>query len=384
MVVNIKDLSWGSYGGYEGCAYYGRNFYTATPADDFNTKCFAVVASSEGALSSVNMYDRGIISVGAIQWTELTDNKVSEMIGFVAQEYGVELVMKHLKPALDMSGATFRQNAAGKYRFFIGSVEVRGETFARQLFCGGSGRVGTWTDASRLQARTWCAAVATLFQDPDAMRGQIDFTSPQLRPRFITPTVAGLLFGPDSSEVGWSGAVKAFAVAYGVNLPAIVSRVIPLVVASSKYPKWSREWSLDVIKGLVFLSGIKIWPARYNANRPLIEKLFGVELPKTAIELSQAAWRTVDPATVVTPPPPSNEPPPPPEEDVSRPADVIVRPVIEDTVTRPSKDTVVMNATKDDVETTSPFIMLLQWLPMLFGFVGQAINAAVHFFRGTR
>lgn len=375
-MVSINQLSWGSYGGYEGPAFYGRNFYTAQPDDSFNTKCFAVTASGEGALASINMYDRGIISVGAIQWTELTDNKVSEMIGYVATEFGSELVTKYLQPALDLSNATFGQNPAGKWRFFLAGVEVKGESLARALFLGCSGRVGSFNDATRLRARTWCAAVASLFQDPNAMKGQIDFTAPQLRPRFITGNVAAILFGPDSTEQGWSGAVKAFAVAYGVNLPAIVGKVIPIAVAGSKYPKWSREWSLDVIHGLVFLGGIKIWPARYDANRPQIERLFGVELPKNAVELSKKAWKTVDLATVETPPAPPEVILPPPDEVIERKNEVVTPP--------PASQIVVMRATKEDVDTSSPFVMLLQWTPMLFGFVGQIVNTVIHWIRGSR
>lgn len=375
-MVSISQLSWGSYGGYEGCAYYGRNFYTATADDDFNTKCFAITASSEGALSSINMYDRAIISVGAIQWTELTDNKVSEMIGFVAQQYGPELVLKHLQPALDLTGATFQKNGTGKWRFFMSGVEVKGQTAARQLFCGGSGLVGSWTDVTKLRARTWCAAVASLFQEPDAVRAQIDFTAPQLRPRFVMSNVATLLFGADSSETGWSGAVKALVVAYGINLPAVVGKVIPGAVAASKFPKWSREWSLDVIYGLVFNGGIKIWPARYNAKRAHVERLFGIVLPKDATELSKRAWKTVDPTTVATPPVPPEVILPPPEDVIERKNEILTPP--------PASQIVVMRATKDDVEASSPFVMLLQWAPMLFGFVGQILNSFIHFFRGSR
>ena len=392
-MVALSNISWGSYGGFEGPAYFGKKFYTPSQEPSFNEKCFAVVASAEGACDSINMYDRAVISVGAIQWTELTDNKVSELIGYVAEnvEGGEQLVLDNLAPALTMSGAEFKLNAQGKFRFFVSGVEVKGETLARQMFCGGSGRVGSWTNDTKLRAKTWCMCIANLFQNEEACKAQAVFTAPQLRKRFVWKNGEKLLFGPDSPEDGMGGAVKALLVGYAINLPAVADKVIASAVAASKYPKWSNEWCLDVMYGLAMTSGVSIWPGRYDAKRVPLEKFFGVTLPKNSSELAKRAWQKHAPQVKPAAPPvvshpvqqPTPEPQPVPLQALPEPP-VAVQPIEQQPSKQeqPAAEIVLIRPDGIPVKHESPFMAVLQWFPMLFGAIGQFVSWLVHLIRG--
>lgn len=389
-MVTVANIGWSAYGGYEGPFFYGSNRYVAPENATFNDKCFAVVASSEGTMQSINMYDRAIISVGAIQWTELTNNKVSEMIGYVASRCGAQLVLEHLAPALKASGAEFKQNAAGQFRFFFGDTEVKGEGLARRLFSNGSGKKGTWTDNNKFHAKTWAACVANLFAVPEAAQAQVDFTAPKLR-SFVLKNAEKILFAPGTPESGIQGATKAILVGYAINLPAVADKIFANANAASKYPRWSEQWCLDIMYGLALTSGVDIWPARYNAKRASLEKYFDVVLPKNSTELAKRAWHSTPPdqvkAPVLVPPPVVKPMPQPPVVTVPVPPPVtpeITEPVIiEEPPKVEEKTPEVVLQGPDEVaikeETTK---RVLQWLPMSFGFVWQLINWLIHLIRG--
>ena len=51
--------------------------------------------------------------------------------------------------------------------------------------------------------------------------------------------------------------------------------------------KWSKEWSINLLKQLTFGPSVTIYPVRYNVIRPKIEEIWHIELPKTAKDLDQ-------------------------------------------------------------------------------------------------
>lgn len=387
-MVTIANIGWSSYDDNEGPFYYGSNYYKIPEKEiSFNDKCYAVIASSEGTLSSINMYDRAIISVGAIQWTELTNNKVSEMIGLVATRLGVDFVLNHIQPALTLSGGTFKQNAAGDFRFFIDEKEVKGESLARKLFAGGSNKKGSWTKTNITLAKTWAMCVANLFYEPEAAEVQIEFTAPQLR-GFVYGEASKIFFEKDSPETGLGGAVKAIVVAYAINLPAVACSVAARSAKASKYPKWSDEWCLDVMHGLAVTSGVKIWPARYNAKRPVLERLFNIVLPKDANSISSLSWRKTPPTqvkpVVLVPKPVPVAVAPKPQEKLPEPVVVIPeqdqRPA--NITEHPATELVLIRPDGAAVKPESPMMALLQWMPMMLGFWGHFINWLIHLVRG--
>jgi hypothetical protein len=331
-MVNIKDIGWGSYGGYEGPRYIGSKKFILPPNATFDQKVMSVVSASEGNAGSVNMYDRAIISVGFIQWIELGQYSVSDMIGYIADKCGIDLVENKLRPALTMSKATFKKTLQGRWRFHIvdgtgKEVAVQNESASRWLFARGSGKVGTWTEVNKVWAKMWAAAIADLFEDDAAVAAQVEWTVPQLKARFVGSTGKSVVFAPGTSYEGYAGALKALLVAYGVNLPAVAEKVVSAAIARSKFPKWTRQWCLDLMHDLALASGVSIWPGRYNYKRASLEAAFGIKLPKNSAELAQRAWAKEPLETLPLPAPPLPPSPVEPREahETTLPtADVVV------------------------------------------------------------
>ena len=185
------------------------------------------------------------------------------------------------------SGTTFQKNAKGRYRFFFN--DPRGEVDTadkqRQLFYkNASGLKGGWDAESTLYAKLWAASVANVLAQPDAQTAQIEYTVPKLL-NFIVPAAKAILWDGLPNEQ-WVGALRAVTVSYAVNNPAVTGRQFASFLASNPTaPKWSPDWCIGAIKQMCFGPGISIWPARYNAIRPVVERLYGVDLPDFAQEL---------------------------------------------------------------------------------------------------
>lgn len=295
MTVMIKDIGWGTYLDREGPRYIGNKHFVMPQNPTFDQKVMSVISASEGLASSINMYDRAILSCGFIQWIELGQYSVSNMIGYVAETCGIELVEQHLHPALLMSKATFKKTDQGLWRFHIpdpngNEVVVNTETLSRYMFTRSSSKIGTWSETNKLWAKCWAASIADLFEDDAAVAAQVAWTVPQLKANFVLRQGKAIVFEEGSSYDGYAGVIKALLIAYGVNLPAVAERVIATAAARSTFPKWTKQWCLDLAHDLALTSGISLWPGRYNYKRPALEAAFGVELPKNASELALRAW----------------------------------------------------------------------------------------------
>lgn len=331
MAVTVDKIGWSAYKDYEGPFFHGVQGFTLPSNPSEADSYLAVITAAEGGhYDAINMYDRGIISVGVIQWIESGQYSVSSMLGFVAEKCGIDAVMVPLKPALDMCNATFKKNAKGQWRFFFNDVkgEVDSLEKTRILFLGCPGLKGTWTPEAKVRAKTWAACVANVWSTEDARRAQNDFTKPKLLPWFVLPEAKATLFGPEPGD-GWVGALRAAYVSFGVNLPSIANAQLKLAVANLKSQKWSADWCTGVLKQLTFGPNIGIYPLRYNGIRPVLEQIWGVSLPKTAKDLQ--AWQEPEP-TVVEPPdapeapaqpppdavPEAHEPTPEPPQDVPK------------------------------------------------------------------
>lgn len=342
-MVMIKDVSWGSYGGYEGSYFAGSQKVSLPEDPTFDEKLLYVISSAEGKYDSINMYDRAICSVGAIQWIELGQYSVSDMIGYVAETCGIDLVEEKLRPALTMAKATFKKTEKGKWRFHIPhpktneEVPVETEALSRWMFARGSSKIGSWTDVNKIWNRCWAAAIASLFQDSRAIAAQVKWTAPQLLSRFVLVNGKKHLFPAGSSFDGFPGALKALHISYGVNLPAVAEKISNSAVARTKFPKWSKQWCLDIIHDLVLTSGVGIWPGRYNSKRPALEKAFGIELPKTHTDLAKRLW-TKEPIELLlgveTPKLPPVDSAVLPEE---KPYNLVVHRAEEDKIERPAE-----------------------------------------------
>ena len=291
MTVTPDKIGWSAYSSYEGPFFGGVQSFHLPGEPDESDRYLAVITAAEGGhYDAINMYDRGIISVGIIQWIEAGQFSVSGMLGEVCDVVGEDAVMVPLKPAMDLVGCTFKKNAHGQWRFFFNDAkgEVDSLEKTRILFLGCPGLKGSWTPEAKQRAKTWAACVANVWATEEARHAQNVYTRVRL-PGFVMSDAKSALFGSEPNE-GWVGALRAAYMSFAINLPAVANAQVKEVLPTlSGLTKWSPDWCTAVLKQLTFGPAIKIYPIRYNGIRPVLEHLWGITLPKTADDL--AAWK---------------------------------------------------------------------------------------------
>lgn len=308
-MAKIEDIGWGSYKGYEGPFFRGSVPYTL-PADPSSMdKVMAVITATEGGrYDAMNLYDRMICTAGIIQWGEAGQYSVSDMLGAIVDQAGG--FPKPFQTQLSNAGINFEKNAKGRWRFFF--RDFRGEVDRldeqKQLFLlRSNGLKGTWDEGSKEYAKSWAAAIANTLALPEAQKVQVAFTVPKLM-GFVTPEAHAILWGgslsteASSMSSGWIGALRSAYLSFAANLPTVASNQLKIAVAKSKAPKWSSDWCIDILKQLTFGPQITIYPVRYNGIRPLIERIYGVDLPDFAADLR--AWSAklgIDPTDSMPP-----------------------------------------------------------------------------------
>jgi hypothetical protein len=286
LTADSPQIGWGKYGGFEGAYTWGTTPFRLPPNPTENQKLLAVITSTEsGTCDAINAYDRCIISVGLIQWCE-SIYLASNLLGGIAAKDPA--LLAPLQPALDASGASFKATGRGNYRFFVGDAEVDSADKQKKLFLlNSNGLIGSWDDASRAHVKLWVAALSNTLAQPAAMSVQVDYTASRVK-GFAMTDAAALLFEGSPPE-GWVGALRAAFLSFAANLPAVANKQVTAAARASTAPKWSADWCIELIKAMTFGPNISIYPGRYDKIRPVIEKLYGVDLPDLASDLQ--AWR---------------------------------------------------------------------------------------------
>jgi hypothetical protein len=277
-----EDIHWSMYQTFEGPFYRGKIKFELSKNITLQDKYIAAITSIEsGHYDAINMYDRMIMTVGLIQWGEANTFSVSKLLGAICDDGKEHIIQEHLRTALKISNSSFRKNPKGIWRFYMGDSEVNNITLQQQLFLGCNGQKGKWTNELRTYAKTWAAAMASVFEDPKTYEIQKKFTIDRLM-GFVSPEAKKLLFD-DKTLSPWADATRAIYLTFAINLPRIAGEML----TSTKFigKKWSQEWCISLIKRLTFGPNIKIYPTRYNALRPVIERLFNINLPKNSLEL---------------------------------------------------------------------------------------------------
>lgn len=342
----------------------GRLKFTPPENPSFTEKLLAVTVSAEGGTyDAINMWDTGICSVGLIQFIDVAPQfGVCNLLGAVADSCGIESVVLPLDEALKMSGASFKRNNLGQWRFFLGSSEVKTAEQQKQLYFCGSNSLGTVSAEAKLRARTWAAGLASIWQNENARQVQVDFTLPKLNSFSFGDGRKILLEDPaETSLEGWPGAVKAFYMAYAVNLPTRASQMVAQAAKTSTYTKWSPEWCLDVMYTFLAYGNVGVWKERYNSKRPWLEKMFGVVLPKDVPTLLRRDWIKIPPLVAVQP---------------TLPVDRSYEPLV-----FPTKDFVVESKRTDEDFKQALTLKTLQWLPFAFGMFWKFISWIESLFR---
>lgn len=297
-MTTASDVVWGSYQDHEGPFFRGTRWFQLPAKATEDQRLVAVMTAVEaGKADAINGYDRCIISVGYIQLCESPWFGTSGLLGAIAERD--PSLLDPLKPALEASNAEFRKTARGRWRFHFrdprGEVDTAEEQ--QQLFLlTSTGHKGTWGEASKAHAKGWVAALANVLDQDVADEVQMDYVAARMK-GFATAPARRILFD-DTPWTGWAGATRAIYLSFAGNLPAVASQQLEAAVQEHPGPKWTKDWCIHITRRLTFGPNIAIYPARYDAIRPVVEKLYGVDLPDFADELR--TWATdmgVDPNT---------------------------------------------------------------------------------------
>lgn len=272
-----NKIGWGSYLNFEGPWFKGKCKFVCPTNPNDEDKLMAVLGATEGGcFDAINMYDRCILTVGVIQWCEAGMYGVSNMLGEVVK-FGAE-------SAIIAAGLKVTQLPGGQYRVLgrDGRPVLSQGQMRAEYFGGATGFKGQWTAAQKSVAMETADKFATVFQDPAAQLAQQHYTVQRLY-TFVSGSARTYLW--DGTEGATQSAVRAAAISFAANLPAVAMRHINAHAASTKHPKWSYDWTVELLKRWTIDSGIGIYPIRYNAIRPVIERLYGVNWPDFANQL---------------------------------------------------------------------------------------------------
>lgn len=288
-MVAVNEIGWGSYANYEGPFYMGKAGVKVQQSSGPAMVVMVTAAAEGGHYDAWNGYDSCGWTSGAIQWCERSQFSVSDMLGQVALQSSGQLdgVIKYA----DSVGMDFSSNQAGKWRFkfrdsrgFVDNGLKQQQLFYRT----GNGNKGTWTNDTKIYAKGWAAAISTLWEDSAMQVIQAAYTYERL-PQFLLQPARNLFSMRPTSLI--SDAIYAAYVSFAVNNPSWASSSLQQAVASkpNNVPMWSEAFLVHMLKHLTFDPRVAIYPARYNAIRPVLESLYSVQLPDFANELQ--AWK---------------------------------------------------------------------------------------------
>lgn len=281
------DIGWGSYKGFEGPFYKGKFGFVMPGTPTESDLIMAVITATEGGhWDAYNGYDRCICTSGLIQWCEAGQFSVSDMLGAVGDKRP-ELLNPVDLIAVD-SGMEFQKNDRGRWRFFFN--DARGEVDRlqeqqQQFLLRSNGTIGSWDDLSKAYAKKWAAAISSVWENPDAQKIQGDYTARRLM-GFVMPEAQKVLAMAPPTNIG--RAFKAAYLSFAANNPARASDALQAALPGAG-TAWSLDWLIAVLKSLTFNPGVAIYPHRYECIRPVLEKLYGLDLPDLSQDLQ--AWQ---------------------------------------------------------------------------------------------
>lgn len=291
-MVTAAEIGWGKYKQYSGPFYRGKFSYTLpqnpTPAD----LTMAVITATEGGhYDAWNGYDVCGWTSGLIQWCERGQFSVSDMLGavFVRDD-------SLLAPVLEVAsshGIGFGLDGTAKlrYRFYFkdarGVVDSAAEQ-AQLFYIHGDGTPATWNAENTLYAKQWAAAISTVWENAVAREVQTKYTADRLR-GFMLP-YAKTVFSA-APQTALARGLRAAYLSFAANNPTRANNALQKAVQGNpQLAAWSLDWVIAILKEMTFGPQIAIYPHRYDAIRPVLEKLYGLILPDFSSELQ--AWKT--------------------------------------------------------------------------------------------
>jgi len=299
-MVSAAAIGWGSYGAYEGPYHKGKCPYVLPGSPSEDEKVMAVITATEGGkFDAFNGYDSCGWTSGIIQWIEKGQYSISDMMGVAAEKDAI-LVTSFLAMGLQY-GLSFKRNAKGQWRLFFSDArggEVNTYDEQKQLFyLHGDGTKGTWDDESKQYARKWAAAISTVWEDPTAQQAQLEFTTERLA-WFMQPYAKGIFASMPDTDI--ARGVRAAYLSFAANNPTWANKALKVGVNSTSAAPWTMDWVVAVLKSLTFSPQVAIYPHRYDCIRPVLEQVYGLQLPDFSKELKTWSETTGIPAGLDT------------------------------------------------------------------------------------
>lgn len=290
-MVAPSSIGWGSYSAYEGPFYKGWCKYQLPNSPTEGDRILNTITATEGgAYDAYNGYDKCICTSGLIQWCDRAPFfLVCKMLGAVADRDVALLapVLEHISPR----GYTFGRTADGRWLFWHTSDGdlVNTQDKQRTLYLGGSsGLRGAWMSSGQKQvAKEWAAACSSVWEYPEAQKVQREYTSPRVM-NFATKYAQGVLDAAVKNGEDLGLVFRAAYLSFAANNPTWATNSLRTVLLA-RGVSWDRDWLIAVLKALTFNPGISIYPHRYNKIRPVLEQMYGIDLPDFADELK--GWK---------------------------------------------------------------------------------------------
>lgn len=286
-MATAEEIGWGKYREFEGPFYRGKHGFITPASPSAEDRILAVITATEGGhWDAYNGYDRCVCTSGLIQWCEAGQYSVSDMLGLVAQRNP-----KALEPVTSLIkglGIEFRANSKGQWRFWFrdarGEVNVQQEQ--QQLFLlNSNGKKGTWDESSKAYAKVWAAAISSVWERPEAQALQCEYTVKRLG-GFLLPYAKEFFRMTPATDVGH--AFKAMYLSFAANNPTWASRHLEIANKGMKANSyWTLEWLIAVAKEMTFGPKVAIYPHRYAAIRPVLERLYSIDLPDLSSDLQK-------------------------------------------------------------------------------------------------
>lgn len=290
-MVTAKQILWGSYREFSG-PYFPGNVSITPPVNPSPLQKVALVTmateSGGGRPNAYNGYDKCKVTLGLPQFCEAVAEQASTFLGHL-----------HTTVAGSMDGVImFARQLGGDFRPVPGLgwrfVDQAGKPVVTDVqrnafFLGGSsGKKNDWTDAQIAYAKTWAATFVNALAQPETFDAHLAYTAARL-PRYVMDATSKVMLAPSKgqyADTGWLGAVQAMVVSFSANNSVWAHEHFQRFVrANPGLPVGSREFAVGLASALTFGPRIAIYPGRYNDIRPVIERLYGVDLPDLASQL---------------------------------------------------------------------------------------------------
>lgn len=290
MPESTRDIRWGSYKDFEGPWTLGIQRYELPENPSESEKIMSVITATEGGgYDVVNMYDVCLWTVGIIQWcNRAPQHSVDDMLGAL-----FEKDPKLLSPLTDLAaerGYKFLR-VDGKFRFVDAKYHVvdTPEMQKKLYFRGSTGAKGEWESDDAEWAKRWCLASAMVWDNAESRRIQVEFTTPRLEKWFAYKSGKKLLEQMPDTPVG--RAWRALYLSFAANNPARAAEAVDnaLLQGGKFLELWTPQWLANMANHMTFDPGISIYPHRYEKIRPVIEELYGVDLPDSTERLREWA-----------------------------------------------------------------------------------------------